>query len=48
MIMSDAVRVVVNIVARPDAVEDVRSIVLVLARESRKEAGCISYDALQD
>jgi quinol monooxygenase YgiN len=46
--MSDLVRVVVNIVARADAVEEVRSLVLTLARESRKEPGCISYDALQD
>jgi quinol monooxygenase YgiN len=46
--MSEAVRVVVKIVARSDAVEQIRSIVLVLAEKSRKESGCVSYDVVQD
>ena len=48
MLMSNSVHVVVKIVARPDTVEEIRSIVLVLARESRKEAGCVLYDVLHN
>jgi quinol monooxygenase YgiN len=46
--MNDAVHVVVKIVARTDAIEQIRSIVLALAEASRKEAGCIRYEVVQD
>ena len=46
--MSNSVRVVVRIVARPDAAEAMKSIVLKLTDRSRQEYGCLSYDALQD
>lgn len=46
--MKNSVRVVVKVVARPDAVADVRSIVRVLAEKSRGETGCAAYDVLQD
>jgi len=46
--MNNSVRVVVNILARTDAAEAIKSIVLRLTDRSRKETGCISYEALQD
>ena len=46
--MANPVRVVVKIVARPDAAQAVKAIVLTLTDRSRKESGCISYEALQD
>jgi quinol monooxygenase YgiN len=46
--MNDNVRVVVKIIARRDAADAVKSIVLTLTERSRREAGCISYEALQD
>jgi quinol monooxygenase YgiN len=46
--MNQPVRVVVKITARPDAVSHMRAVVLALAAASRKEAGCVSYDVLQN
>jgi quinol monooxygenase YgiN len=46
--MDESVRVVVNIIARPEAAETMKSVVLRLADRSRNETGCINYDALQD
>ena len=46
--MTDAVRVIVKVVARPEGLTEIRSIVLKLATASRKENGCVSYDVLQD
>ena len=46
--MADSVRVVAKIIARADAAEAMKAIVLTLTDRSRKEAGCISYEALQD
>ena len=46
--MSDVVRVVVKVVARSDTAAAVKAIVLKLGQESRKEAGCIVYDVLED
>jgi quinol monooxygenase YgiN len=46
--MSKPVHVVVKVVARSDAISDVRAIVLTLAEKSRAEAGCISYEVIQD
>jgi quinol monooxygenase YgiN len=46
--MSDAVRVVVKVVARTEAIAEITTIVLKLAAHSRKETGCVSYEVLQD
>jgi len=46
--MSKPVHVVVKVVARSDAVSDVRAIVLTLAEKSRAETGCTSYEVIQD
>ena len=46
--MADSVKVVAKIIARADAAEAMKAIVLTLTDRSRKEAGCISYEALQD
>jgi len=46
--MANSVRVVVMIVARPDAVQAIKTIVLTLTDRSRREEGCVSYEALQD
>lgn len=46
--MSKPVHVVVKVVARADAVSDVRSIVLTLAEKSRAERGCTSYEVIQN
>ena len=46
--MDKPVKVVVKITARPDAASAMRAVVLALAQASRKEAGCVSYDVLQN
>ena len=46
--MAQPVKVIVKIVARPDAASAMRAVVLKLAAESRKEDGCLSYDVLQN
>jgi len=46
--MENSCQVIVRIVARPDAAEAVKAIVLRLRDCSRKETGCVSYEALQD
>jgi quinol monooxygenase YgiN len=46
--MSKPVHVVVKVVARSDAIADVRSIVLTLAEKSRAETGCTSYEVIQN
>ena len=46
--MTKPVHVVVKVVARSDAVADVRSIVLTLAEKSRAETGCTSYEVIQN
>ena len=46
--MSQPVKVIVKIVARPDAASAMRAVVLKLAADSRKEKGCLSYDVLQN
>jgi quinol monooxygenase YgiN len=46
--VSKPVHVVVKVVARADAVSDVRSIVLTLAEKSRAESGCTSYEVIQN
>lgn len=46
--MSNAVRVVVKVVARADTLADIRAIVLTLAEKSRAETGCVVYDVIQN
>ena len=46
--MSDAVRVVVKVVAQTEAIAEITGIVLKLGAQSRKETGCVSYEVLQD
>jgi len=46
--MGSSVWVAVRVVARPDAAVAMKSIVTKLRDSSRKENGCISYEALQD
>ena len=46
--MGQPVKVIVKIIARPDAAAAMRAVVLNLAAESREEEGCISYDVLQN
>jgi len=47
--MSDTgVRVVARVAALPDKLEEVKGIVTGLVDPTRKEAGCISYDVLQN
>ena len=46
--MSEHVSVVVKITARPDTAPAMRAVVLALAAVSRKEAGCLRYDVLQN
>lgn len=46
--MAQPVKVIVKIVARPDAASAMRAVVLKLAADSRKEDGCVSYDVLQN
>ena len=42
------VRVLARITARPDKIEELRSLLLDLVKETRKEKGCISYQLLQN
>ena len=46
--MSDAVGVIVKVVARPEGRAEIREILLKLATASRKENGCVRYDVLED
>jgi quinol monooxygenase YgiN len=45
---SEAVRVVARIIAQPGKVEELRSILLDIVGQTRKEKGCISYQLLQN
>ena len=45
--MDKRVSVVVKVTARPDKASEMRSVVLQLAENSRKEVGCVRYDVLQ-
>ncbi|HTJ54640.1 MAG TPA: putative quinol monooxygenase [Nitrosospira sp.] len=42
------VRVLARITARPDKIEEVKSLLLGLVAETRKENGCIDYHLLQN
>ena len=46
--MAGGVRVIVKVCARPDSIAAIRSIVLELTAQSRKEKGCVRYDVLQN
>jgi quinol monooxygenase YgiN len=46
--VSERVFVIVKVVARPDATASMGELVLHLAAESRKEAGCVLYQVLQN
>ncbi|MEW6211281.1 MAG: putative quinol monooxygenase [Acidobacteriota bacterium] len=46
--MADTLRVVARIIARPDKVEELRSLLAGLIEPTRKEPGCISYELLQN
>lgn len=45
---NETVRVLARVTARPDRIEAVKSILLSLLGETRKENGCISYQLLQN
>lgn len=42
------IRVVARIEAQPDKVEEVRELLLALVDPTRKEAGCVTYELLQN
>ena len=42
------IRVVARIEAQPDMVEEVRELLLALVDPTRKEAGCITYELMQN
>jgi quinol monooxygenase YgiN len=44
----DTLRVVARITARPERVDDVRALLSELIEPTRKEAGCIRYELLQN
>jgi quinol monooxygenase YgiN len=46
--MADRLRVVARIIARPDKVVELRLLLAGLIEPTRKEAGCISYELLQN
>ncbi|MBO3459032.1 antibiotic biosynthesis monooxygenase [Aetokthonos hydrillicola Thurmond2011] len=46
--MASEVRVVARMVALPDKIEELKAILLELIPPTRKEAGCIKYELLQN
>ena len=48
MTKAKPVHVVVKVVARAEALSDIRAIVLTLAEKSRAETGCTSYEVIQN
>src|SRR5215510_7996278 len=46
--MDQPVKVIAKVIVRPDATTEMRAVLLDLAEESRKEAGCESFDVLQN
>ena len=42
------IRIVAKVIANPDSVDQVRSILSDLVEPTRKESGCISYELLQN
>ncbi len=45
---AETVRVVARLVARPDAVDEARSVLTGLIEPTRAEPGCVSYELLQN
>ncbi len=43
-----AVRVVLRLTAQPEAIDPLKSVLLTLADQSRKENGCTGYEVLQN
>ncbi|NJK79622.1 MAG: antibiotic biosynthesis monooxygenase [Anaerolineales bacterium] len=41
------VRVVARIIAQPDAIDEVRSVLIDLIEPTRQESGCVAYEVLQ-
>jgi quinol monooxygenase YgiN len=41
-------RVLARVVARPEKIEEVESILRILVTETRREAGCVHYELLQN
>lgn len=46
--MSQTVRVVARVVALPEKVEEVKSVLMALIEPTRQEKGCITYELLQN
>ena len=46
--MAKTVRVLARVVALPDKIEEVESVLHALIKETRKEAGCVQYELLQN
>ncbi len=46
--MSEPIRVVVTIAAKPETAEEIKTIVFRLTEASRKESGCLVYEVLRN
>jgi quinol monooxygenase YgiN len=46
--MAKTVRVLAGVVALPEKIEEVESLLHALIKETRKEAGCVQYELLQN
>lgn len=46
--MAENIRVIARVVANPDSVDQVRSILTNLVEPTRKESGCLSYELLEN
>ncbi len=46
--MSKKIRVVARLIAFPDKVKEAKALLLGLVEPTRKEAGCLQYDLLQN
>jgi quinol monooxygenase YgiN len=46
--MSTAIRIVARVIALPDKIETVKAVLIELLEPTRKEAGCIKYELLQN
>jgi quinol monooxygenase YgiN len=42
------VKVILRVIAKPDKIEELRSVLLQLAAASREEDGCLGYEVLQN
>ena len=46
--MTKTLRVVVRVIALPDKIEELKTLLISLVEATRREKGCISYDLLQN